>query len=77
MPAIDSTQPIAAPAIALVLPNQQGIFAAAAEAVRQGFFAAHKVSGSKATIQVIEVGDDVEQVGSAIAAAHSSSVKFA
>jgi outer membrane PBP1 activator LpoA protein len=77
VPAIDSTQPIAAPAIALVLPNQQGIFAAAAEAVRQGFFAAHKVSGSTATIQVIEVGDDVEQVGSALAAARDRGVRVA
>jgi outer membrane PBP1 activator LpoA protein len=76
-PAIDSTQPIAAPAIALVLPNQQGIFAAAAEAVRQGFFAAHKVSGSTATIQVIEVGDDVEQVGSALATARDRGVRVA
>src|SRR5688572_28660082 len=47
-PAIDTTQPAATPAIALVLPNQQGIFAAAAEAVRQGFFSAHKASGSTA-----------------------------
>jgi uncharacterized protein len=77
VPAIDSTQPIAAPAIALVLPNQQGIFAAASEAVRQGFFAAHKVSGSTATIQVIEVGDDVEQVGSALAAARDRGVRVA
>jgi len=76
-PAIDSTQPIAAPAIALVLPNQQGIFAASAEAVRQGFFAAHKVSGSTATIQVIEVGDDVEQIGSALAAARDRGVRVA
>jgi len=76
-PAIDSTQPIAAPAIALVLPNQQGIFAASAEAVRQGFFAAHKVSGSSATIQVIEVGDNVEQVGSALAAARDRGVRVA
>jgi hypothetical protein len=76
-PAIDATQPIAAPAIALVLPNQQGIFAVAAEAVRQGFFAAHKISGSTATIQVIEVGDDVEQVGSALAAARERGVRVA
>ncbi len=76
-PAIDTTQPVTATAIALVLPNQQGIFAAAAEAVRQGFFAAHKLSGSTATIQVIEVGDDIEQVGIALAAARDRGVRVA
>lgn len=76
-PAIDATQPVTATAIALVLPNQQGIFAAAAEAVRQGFFAAHKLSGSTATIQVIEVGDDIEQVGIALAAARDRGVRVA
>ena len=76
-PAIDSAQPAPALAIALVLPNQQGIFAAAAEAVRQGFFAAHKLSGSTATIQVIEVGDDVEQIGTALAAARDRGVRVA
>ena len=76
-PGIDTTQPVAAPAIALVLPNQQGIFAAAAEAVRQGFFSAHKASGSTATIQVIEIGDDVEQIGVALAAARDRGVRVA
>lgn len=76
-PAIDPAQPIPAPAIALVLPNQQGIFATAAEAVRQGFFAAHKISGSTAVIQVIEVGDDVEQIGTALAAARDRGVRVA
>ena len=42
-----------------------------------GIFAAHKVSGSTATIQVIEVGDDVEQVGSALAAARDRGVRVA
>ena len=76
-PGIDTVQPLAAPAIALILPNQQGIFATAAEAVRQGFFAAHKLSGSTATIQVIEVGDDVEQTGIALAAARDRGVRVA
>ncbi|MEO8188539.1 MAG: penicillin-binding protein activator, partial [Burkholderiaceae bacterium] len=76
-PGIDTAQPPVAPAIALVLPNQQGIFAAAAEAVRQGFFAAHKASGSTATIQVIEVGDEVEQIGVALAAARDRGVRVA
>jgi uncharacterized protein len=76
-PAVDTTQPVAAPAMALVLPNQQGIFAAAAEAVRQGFFTAHKASGSTATIQVIEVGDEIEQIGVALAAARDRGVRVA
>ena len=63
--------------MALVLPNQQGIFATAAEAVRQGFFAAHKASGSTATIQVIEIGDEVEQIGTALAAARDRGVRVA
>ncbi|HVE90629.1 MAG TPA: penicillin-binding protein activator [Burkholderiaceae bacterium] len=76
MPATEGAQP-AAPAIALVLPNQQGIFATAAEAVRAGFFAAHKASGSTATIQVIEIGDEVEQIGTALAAARDRGVRVA
>ena len=76
-PGINTAQPPAAPAIALVLPNQQGIFAAAAEAVRQGFFAAHKASGSTTTLQVIEIGDDIEQIGSALAAARDRGVRVA
>ena len=76
-PALDTTQPVSAPAIALVLPNQQGIFASAAEAVRQGFFSAHKASGSTATIQVIEVGDDVQELGAALAAARDRGVRVA
>lgn len=76
-PAIDTAQPLGPPAIALVLPNQQGIFAAAAEAVRQGFFSAHKASGSTATIQVIEIGDEAEQIGVALAAARDRGVRVA
>ena len=76
-PPIDASQPVTAPAIALVLPNQQGIFAAAAEAVRQGFFSAHKASASTATIQVIEIGDETEQIGVALAAARDRGVRVA
>lgn len=73
-------QPARAPtaaAIALVLPGQQGIFATAAEAVRQGFFAAHKASGGTAAIQVIEIDDDIEQMGTALAAARDRGVRVA
>ncbi|MGH6612492.1 MAG: penicillin-binding protein activator [Burkholderiaceae bacterium] len=69
-----STQPSA---IALLLPGQQGIFADAAEAVRLGFFAAHKASGGSATIQVIEVEDDIEQLSAALTAARDRGVRVA
>ncbi len=63
--------------MALLLPSQQGIFAEAAEAVRQGFFAAHKISGDHVTIQVIEVDDDIEQLSAALAAARDRGVRVA
>ncbi len=74
---IDTSQPVTVPAIALFLPSQQGIFATAAEALRQGFFAAHKASGSSATIQVIEADDDIEQLSAALAAARDRGVRVA
>jgi len=66
-----------AAAIALLLPSQQSIFASAAEAVRQGFFDAHKVAGSNAVIQVIETDDDFEQLGTALMAARDRGVRVA
>ncbi|MEP6607436.1 MAG: penicillin-binding protein activator [Burkholderiaceae bacterium] len=75
--ATSSNASAAAPAIALLLPSQQGIFATAAEAVRQGFFSAHKVSGSSAAIQVIEADDDIDQLASALAAARDRGVRVA
>lgn len=45
------------PTIALILPAQTTPFARAAEAVRQGFFAAQSVSGTGATIQLVELED--------------------
>ena len=69
-----ATQP---PAIALLLPSQQGIFADAAEAVRQGFFAAHKASGDSATIQVIETDESVEQLAASLIAARDRGVRVA
>lgn len=68
---------VTTPAMALLLPSQQGIFAAAAEAVRQGFFAAHKISGDSVTIQVIEVDDDIQQLSAALAAARDRGVRVA
>lgn len=64
-------------AIALILPSQQGIFASAAEAVRQGFFAAHKIGGANVAIQVIEVEDDMEQLSTALNSARDRGVSVA
>ncbi len=73
----NAATPATAPAIALLLPGQQGIFAAVAEAVRQGFFAAHRAAGSSAAIQVIETDDDFEQLAAALAAARDRGVSVA
>lgn len=70
-------EPAEAPAaaIALILPAQQSVFAEAAEAVRQGFFAANAASGRKVTIQVLEVDDDAVALQSAIVNAQQRGVK--
>jgi outer membrane PBP1 activator LpoA protein len=64
-----------APALALLLPNQQSVFAQAGEAVRAGFFAAHAASGKKASIQVIEIDDDPVQLRTALEGARTRGVK--
>ena len=64
-----------APSIALILPNQQTVFARAAEAVRQGFFSASQAAGSKIVIQVLEVDDDPAQLQTAIGGALQRGVK--
>ena len=64
-----------APAIALVLPNQQSVFAQAGEAVRLGFFAAHVASGRRLGIQVLEVDDDPAQLRAALDGAAQRGVK--
>jgi len=63
------------PSIALILPNQQTVFARAAEAVRLGFFAAHEAARGMAAIQVIEVDDDAARLQAAIGGAHERGVK--
>jgi uncharacterized protein len=47
-------------AIALLVPGQQTIFAQAADALRAGFFAAHRVDGEGVALQVIEIEDERE-----------------
>jgi outer membrane PBP1 activator LpoA protein len=68
-PAVEATR-----SIALILPNQQTVFAQSAEAVRLGFFAAHEAAHSTIPIQVIEV-DDAAQLHAAIGGAHERGVR--
>lgn len=75
-PTQSATSPDAPPpAIALLLPNQQTVFAHAAEAVRQGFFSANEAAGGKLAIQVLEVDDDAAQLQTAIEGARKRGVK--
>lgn len=54
------------PTIALILPAQTTPFARAAETVRQGFFAAQSVSGTNATIQLVELEEGPAQLAAAL-----------
>lgn len=63
------------PSIALVLPSQKTIFAQAAEAVRQGFFSAHRMNERNVTVQVVEVDDDLDQLYTALASARERGVR--
>ncbi len=58
-----------APAIVLLLPAANTPFVRAAEAVRQGFFAAHAAAGAPMAIQVVETEETPIQVIRAIDAA--------
>ncbi|HET9023842.1 MAG TPA: penicillin-binding protein activator [Burkholderiaceae bacterium] len=79
---LPATPPAAPPArelaaaIALILPNQQTVFAQAAEAVRLGFFAAHEAARSKLAIQVLEVDDDAAQLQAVIGGARERGVQI-
>jgi outer membrane PBP1 activator LpoA protein len=59
------------PTIMLLLPAQSTDFAKPAEAVREGFFAAHKVSGDELVLQVVETDESSEQIGAALVAARA------
>lgn len=65
-PAVERT---GRPTIVLLLPAQSTAFALPAEALREGFFAAHKVSGDDIAIQVVELDDSADQVAAALASA--------
>lgn len=68
---------VGAGTVALVLPAQNTVFARAAEAVRLGFFAAHAATGSKAPIQVIEIGENPQEMFTALASARDRGVRVA
>lgn len=53
----------------LLLPAQSSAFAKPAEALREGFFAAHKVSGDDVALQVVETDDGTDQMNTALASA--------
>lgn len=71
-------QPVASPpAVVLLLPTRNSLFAPAGEAVRQGFFAAHRAAGDELAIQVVELDDDPAELGRALVAARERGVKLA
>jgi outer membrane PBP1 activator LpoA protein len=69
--------PAKPPTIALILPAQTTPFARAAETVRQGFFAAQAVSGSAATIQLIELEEGPAQLAAALRSARDRGADIA
>jgi hypothetical protein len=68
-PAAAPPPPAARPAMLLLLPTQTSAFAKPAEALREGFFAAHKVSGDDVALQVVETDDSTDQMNTALASA--------
>lgn len=57
------------PAMVLLLPAPSSALGPAAEALRQGFFVAHQVSGDDITLQVVELDDSGEQLARALVSA--------
>lgn len=64
----------ARPAVVLLLPAQSTGFARPAEALRLGFFAAHRASGETVTLQVVEIDDSSEQLAAALNSARERGV---
>jgi uncharacterized protein len=62
------------PTVVLLLPAQSTAFAQPAEALREGFFAAHKASGADIAVQVVELDDSAEQLAAALASARNRGV---
>jgi outer membrane PBP1 activator LpoA protein len=73
-PAPQSVDVVSAPSIALILPSAKTPFARAAEAVRAGFFAAHKASGDAVAIQMIDIDERAESLAGALATARDRRV---
>jgi hypothetical protein len=77
-PTSTETPPAAAgparPAVVLLLPAQSTGFARPAEALRLGFFAAHRASGETVTLQVVEIDDSSEQLAAALNSARERGV---
>lgn len=70
--------PEAPPApIALILPAPSTAFARAAEAVKLGFFAAHRAAPAHVRIEVIEIEDNLAQLKNALVAAAKRGVRLA
>ncbi|MDZ7653790.1 MAG: hypothetical protein U5L03_15205 [Burkholderiaceae bacterium] len=61
----------------LLLPSQATPFARAAEAVRQGFFAARSAAASPMTVRMIEIDDDPKQLQRALVAAREQGADVA
>jgi outer membrane PBP1 activator LpoA protein len=75
LPAASAPQAASArAAMLLLLPAQSTAFGRPAEAVREGFFAAHKVSGDDVALQVVETDDSAGQLAAALLSARDRGV---
>lgn len=64
-----SDTPSARPGVVLLLPAQSTAFARPADAIRQGFFAAHRASGDPVPVEVVEIDGASLPLGAALIAA--------
>jgi hypothetical protein len=64
------------PALVLLLPGALTPFARAAEAVRQGFFAAHAFAGAPMALQVVEIDESPTQVMAALSSAQARGARL-
>lgn len=67
----------APPALALILPGPDTLYARAGEAVREGFIAAHSVIRAPVSIQVVEIDETPAQAIQALQAARDRGVRIA
>jgi outer membrane PBP1 activator LpoA protein len=75
-PASASPAQAAQPAMVLLLPAPSSALGPAAEALRQGFFAAHQVSGDDIALQVVELDDNGEQLSRALVSARERGARL-